>query len=122
MFREGVPQNELVSVMTKKGPLAITGVGDTKVQVKDEWACLLDKADGCKQVVQGVTVDHITAPYPLINISEAVKEVKAADPENEELQNLRVPSVAGGELIFSLEYYMKAVILFTYTHYPLVCF
>ena len=106
VFRDGVPQHELVSVMTKKGPLAITGVGDTKVQVKDEWACLLDKADGCKQVVQGVTVEHITAPYPMINISEAVKEVKAADPENEELQNLRVPTVAGGEadVLFGILY------------------
>ena len=88
VFRDGVPQNELVSVMTKKGPLTITGVGDTRVKVKDEWACLLDKADGYKQVVQGVTVDHITAPYPLINITEAVEEVKATDPENIELQNL----------------------------------
>ena len=106
VFRDGVPQHELVSVMTKKGPLAITGVGDTKVKVKDEWACLLDKADGCKQVVQGVTVEHITAPYPMINISEAVKEVKAADPENEELQNLRVPTVAGGEadVLFGILY------------------
>ena len=51
VFRDGVPQNELVSVMTKKGPLIITGVGDTKVKIKDEWACLRDKADGCKQVV-----------------------------------------------------------------------
>ena len=38
VFSDGVPQHELVSVMTKKGPLAITGVGDTKVKVKDEWA------------------------------------------------------------------------------------
>ena len=88
VFRDGVPQHELVSVMTKKGPLAITGVGDNKVKVKEEWACLLDKADGCKQVVQGVTVDHITAPYPLINISEAVEEVKASDPKKRALQNL----------------------------------
>ena len=35
VFRDGVPQHELVSVMTKKGPLVITGVGDTKVKVKD---------------------------------------------------------------------------------------
>ena len=36
-----MPQSELVSVMMKKGPLTITGVGDTRVKVKDEWACLL---------------------------------------------------------------------------------
>ena len=57
-------------------------------------------------MVQGVTVDHITAPYPLINITEAVREVKAADPENKELQNLRVPTVAGGEadILFGILY------------------
>ena len=71
-----------------------------------QWECLLNKADGCKQVFQGVTVDHITAPYPLQNILEAVKEVKATDPENKELQNLRVPSVAGGEadILFGILY------------------
>ena len=106
VFQDRVPRHELVFVMTKKGPLAITGVGDTRVKVKDEWACLDDKTDGCKQVVQGVTVDHITAPYPLINISEAVKEVKAADLKNKELQNLRVPAVAGGEanILFGILY------------------
>ena len=67
---------------------------------------MLDKADGCKQVVQGVTVDNITAPYPLINISEALEEGKASDPKNRELQNLCVPSVAGGEadILFSILY------------------
>ena len=106
VLRDGVPQEELDSVMTKQGPLSINGVGDTKVKVKDEWACLLDKADGCKQVIQGVTVDHITAPFPLINLSEAVKEIKADDPENKELQDLRVPSVAGGEadILFGILY------------------
>ena len=42
VFREGVPGKELVGVMTKKGPLMINGVGNTNVQVNDEWACLLD--------------------------------------------------------------------------------
>ena len=42
----------------------------------------------------------------MINISEAVKEVKAANPENQELQNLCVPSVAGGEadILFEILY------------------
>ena len=49
-------------------------------------------------MVQGVTVDHIPDPYPLIDISEGMKEVKAADPENRDLQYLRVPYVATGEI------------------------
>ena len=106
VLKDGVPQNELDSVMTKQGPLSINGVGDTKVKVKDEWACLLDKADGCKQIIQGVTVDHITAPFPIIDLTEAVKEIKADDPENRELQDLRVPSTAGGEadILFGILY------------------
>ena len=73
---------------------------------KDEWACSLDEADRCKQVVQGVTVDHITDPYPLIDISEAMKEVKAADPENRDLQYLCVPSDPSGEtdILFGILY------------------
>ena len=68
---------------------------------------------GCKQVVQGVTVDHITAPYPLINIAEAVKEVKAADPGNQGLQNLRIPyMLLVVKQIYSLEFFTKVVILF----------
>ena len=35
VLRDGVPQHELVSVITKRGPLAITGLGDTRVKVKD---------------------------------------------------------------------------------------
>ena len=106
VLKDGVPQEELDSVMTKQGPLSINGVGDTKVRVKDEWACLLDKADGCKQIIQGVTVDHITAPFPIMDLKEAVKEIKADDPENEELQDLRVPSTAGGEadILFGILY------------------
>ena len=97
VFREGVPNEELVGVMTKKGPLNISGVGDTNVRVNDEWACLLDRADGCKQVVQGVTVDKITSRFPVVSLTEAVREVKADNPDNEELQQLRIPEKVGGE-------------------------
>ena len=97
VLREGLPNKEIDAVMTRKGPLTINGVGDTQVTVNDEWACLLDRADGCKQVVQGITVDHITTAFPSVNLGEAVKELKADDPDNEELQLLKVPEKIGGE-------------------------
>ena len=62
----------------------------------DEWACLLDKEDGSKQVVPGVAVKKITSEFPMIRVSEAVKEVKADDPGNKELQHLRIPELVGG--------------------------
>ena len=72
-------------------------MGDTKVKVMDEWACLLDRADGSKQVVQGVAVEKITSAFPNVNVSKAVKEVKAAAPNNKLLQKLKIPELAGGE-------------------------
>ena len=46
-------------------PLAITGVVDTKVKIKDERTCLLDTFDVCKPVIQGVKINRITALLPI---------------------------------------------------------
>ena len=97
VLKTGIPERELNSVKTKKGPLSIGGVGNSTIIAKDEWACLLERTDGSKQVIQGVTMDHITSPFPMINVSQAVKEVKADDPNNKELQEMKVPVMAGGE-------------------------
>ena len=97
VLKTGIPERELNSVKTKKGPLNIGGVGNSTIIAKDEWACLLERTDGSKQVIQGVTMDHITSPFPMINVSQAVKEVKADDPNNKELQEMKVPVMAGGE-------------------------
>ena len=121
VFRHGVPGKELEGVMTKKGPLSIKGVGDTKVKVMDEWACLLDRADGSKQVVQGVAVEKITSAFPNVNVSKAVKEVKAAAPNNKLLQKLKIPELAGGEPDVLLGIFMKIVNHKKYTPYHLDC-
>ena len=121
VFRHGVPGKELEGVMTKKGPLSIKGVGDTKVKVMDEWACLLDRADGCKQVVQGVAVEKITSTFPNVNVTKAVKEVKAAAPCNKILQKLRIPELAGGEPDVLLGIFMRIVTHKKYTPYHLAC-
>ena len=86
-----------IMLLSPLGALSIKGVGDTKVKVMDEWACLLDRADGSKQVVQGVAVEKITSAFPNVNVSKAVKEVKAAAPNNKLLQKLKIPELAGGE-------------------------
>ena len=83
--------------MTRFGPFTINGFGDTPVTVRDEWACLLDRMDGSKQVLNGVSVDKITATFPRINLTAAVKEVKDDDPSNAELQSLRIPEFVGGD-------------------------
>ena len=76
--------------MTRKGPLIINGDGDSKIKVLDERACLLERTDGSKQVVQGVAVKKITTEFPLINVSSAVREVKNDKPGYKELQRLKI--------------------------------
>ena len=97
VFKHGVPGSELDGIMTKKGPLSLNAVGDTSIKCRDEWVCLLNKSNGSKQVVQGVSVDRITSTFPQINVNAAVNEVKNDDPENQELQSLKVPQFVGGE-------------------------
>ena len=83
--------------MSRKGPLVINGVGDSKIKVLDEWACLLDRTDGSKQVVQGVAVKKITTEFPLVNVSSAVREVKNDKSGYKELQKLKIPEFVAGE-------------------------
>ena len=42
-------------------------------------------------------MDKITATFPRINLTAAVKEVKDDDPSNAELQSLRIPEFVGGD-------------------------
>ena len=97
VIKDEIPDKELPGTMTKKGPLQINGVGNTKITVGDEWSCLLDLVDGTKQTIQGVTVDKITSKFPRIKLKEATAEIKASDPNNRKLQKLRVPDEVGGD-------------------------
>ena len=54
--------------------------------------------DGNYQLVQGLTLDKVCAPMPIINTVQAVNELKKSDPNNEVLQKCCVPSMIGGEV------------------------
>ena len=82
MFKEGVPGKELDGVKTRKGPLKISAAGDVVVTVNDEWACLIDKADGSKQIMQGITADRITTAFPLVKVEDALKEIVLKAPRH----------------------------------------
>ena len=99
LLREGVPQKELTpAVLKTKGPYIVNGVGDTAVQVNDEWMCSLSLRDGSRQAVEGWTVDKITATLPSINMTQAEAEIKADKKNNEQLKNLKVEPVIGGDV------------------------
>ena len=98
LFREGVPQHELApAVLTTKGPFYVKGVGDTTVKVNDEFMCSMRLRDGTRQVLEGFTVDKITATLPCVNLATAESELKADKKENKELQDLKCQPEVGGD-------------------------
>ena len=97
LLKEGVQHELGKSILKTKGPVFVNGVGNTNVKVNDEWITTLQLLDGSRQAVEGWTVDEVTAPLPKINLSKAVKDIKADKPENKTLQKMVVQLVAGGE-------------------------
>ena len=98
LFKEGVPQRELgTSVLKTKGPFIVKGVGDTSVKVNDEHMCSVSLTDGTRQVLEGWTVDKITATLPTVNLTIAEAEIKASLKHNEELQSMSCHPTVGGD-------------------------
>ena len=98
VFKEGVPGGELEARMTRKGPLSINGIGGSVVKVNDEWAALIERTDGKKQVLLGVAVDKVTSTFPFFNLGDAYAELVESDPANVLLKHLQVPEEAGGDV------------------------
>ena len=100
IWKTGVPVLELPAVMTQKGPLYIQAAGDVEVPVGDQFACLVDRTDGSKQVMVGVCLDKITTTFPLIKTGEAVKEIVKNVPANKKklCSSLKIPEYVGGEV------------------------
>lgn len=96
VFREGVPSQQLRARITQKGPFHMNGVGGIVTKANDQWLAALDTEDGNKQLVCGLTVDVVTANFPLIDVSAAVQEVKQDKPNDKFLQSCTLPKMAGG--------------------------
>ena len=90
VFRHGVPDNELRGRITQKGPFFIKGVGGMVTQAHDQWLVALDLEDSNKQLVSGLSVDAVTAEFPMIDLQEAVKEVKNHGAEDNFLQSCKI--------------------------------
>ena len=95
-LRTGVPGVQLQGQRLAKGPFNITGVNDVTIQAQDEWLVHLDRADGRKQLLRGVTLNTITGDSPIFSIEQATLELKADKPDNQLLQNCSVPKCVGG--------------------------
>ena len=97
LLKEGVQHELGKSVLKTKGPFVVNGVGNTSVKVNDEWITTLKLLDGSRQAVEGWTVDEVTAPLPKIDVSRAVKDIKADKLNNEKLQSMLAQLVVGGD-------------------------
>ena len=106
VFKAGIPENQLRGRVTQKGPFYIKGVGGVVTHAHDQWLVALDMEDGNKQLVSGLTVDAVTADFPMIDLSEAVQEVKDHKPQDKFLQSCTLPKVAGGstDILLGIKY------------------
>ena len=98
VLKDGIPGNELKGTLVQEGPFDIGGVGGARIQANSEWVVLLDREDGRKQIVQALTVDRVTTDFPMMNLTEAVNDVKKDDPNNSVLQQCSLPSAVGGSV------------------------
>ena len=98
VFKEGIPGDQLRGQVVNKGPFDIGGVGGLVTSAKDEWVVSVLRADGKKQLIQGLTVPRITSDFPLTNLEAAIIDIKNDSPENAALQNCRAPLIAGGSV------------------------
>ena len=72
---------ELDAVMIQKGPLTINAAGDTVVTVNDEYLVTMEKTDGSKQIMIGVSANMLTSDFPLISTKEAHKDIIKNTPK-----------------------------------------
>ena len=103
---DGIPQNQMDSVMLDNGPIPIGVAGDMTVYAKAEWASLIPLADNTCQVVRGLTMDKVTADMPTIDLTPIYDAIKAECKGNPVIQNIKVPGVVGGcvDMILGIKY------------------
>ena len=105
-FKTGIPGTELKGQVLAKGPFTVEGVKGVLIQAGDEWLVHLDRVDGRKQEMRGLTLEQITGSSPKFNIEEATRAVKADKPCDTILQNCSLPKVVGGsvDIMIGIQY------------------
>ena len=106
VFRTGIPGVQLRGTLLTKGPFEMGGVGGITTTAEEEWLVQFSRTDNKKQLVRGVTMKQITCDFPAIDTTEAVKEIKSKDKNDEFLQSCKVPMIAGGkvDILLGIQY------------------
>ena len=104
--KQGIPENELVSVKMRSGPISVGVASGITVKASAEWASLIPLADGGMQAVRGLTMPNVTQDMPEINMNEVFKAVKRTHQKVESIQKLKVPKTLGGQvdMIIGIKY------------------
>ena len=106
LMKDSVPGVELQGVKVKQGPFAIGAVGGVEVMAKDAWMVKVKMSDGGCHVLEGLSIERVTSDFPTVQLSEAVKAVKASKLNDKLIQNVKVPDEVGGEvdLLLGIKY------------------
>ena len=104
--KEGVPEEQLISVKMRSGPIPCGVASGLSVNAKAEWASLIPLADGGVQAVRGLTMPNVTQEMPEVNMLKVFNAIKKQNKEVKEIQNLRVPKVLSGkiDMIIGIKY------------------
>ena len=100
IFKDGIPQEELISCKIQEGPIPIDVATGVVVNALGEWALAIPLANGSYQVMRALTVKKVTSDMPkfrLRNLLDNLKSEPAAE-ENDSLQNIQIPQILGGEI------------------------
>ena len=105
-LRTGIPGTQLRGQVLAKGPFIVEGVKGVLIEAGDEWLVHLDRVDGRKQELRGLTLNQITANSPRFNIEEATNAVKADKPGDDLLRSCSLPKVVGGtvDILIGIQY------------------
>ena len=106
VFKKGIPGTELKGQLISKGPFHIGGVGGLTTTSDEEWVVFMNRTDGKKQLVQGLTVPQITCDFPALALKTAEEALKSDDPSNQALQKCKIPPMAGGtvDVLLGIKY------------------
>ena len=72
---DGVPQNDLVSVMIDDQPAPLGVASGITVHSTGEYGCLIPLKDGSHQAVRGLTLPKVTATMPKFRLQCVFKQI-----------------------------------------------
>ena len=98
LAREGIPENEFISVKLADGPIPLGVATGMTTYANAEFASLLPLANGNFQCVRGLTLKRVTGDMPALDLAPVFENIKAKCSSNKRLQNLKVPNVLGGQI------------------------